>query len=425
MLQTLFGHPFIGGERMRSRVIGSWICGLAVLALPAMAALEPRGREIRLGVGATGRQVLPAAAASAAGTAIVWEHELQGLRGVFLAAGAAAGDEKVLVANDGPPSLPFEGEVISRRQPAVAFAPNGDLVVAWTEERAHLRAAPFLQDREVLEQDILVQRFDATGTALGRRFRINANPAGMQNTPRLAAHAGGFVAVWLDASGVAARALDVAGRPIGAETRVSEAAGLRPAIAFSQGRALVVWDGPDADEIGVFSRLLDNGARVAGPVQRVNVRTQDKQARATVAADGAGGFLVGWQSEHPEQWSGFYYVYGRKVTEAGVPTGGEVRLYSGSIGAGAPQIAPALAAIGRGRYLLTWIGWKNSFGPDVAGGELDASGAADGAAAWLTERRVRSTFRELAVASHGGGHVAVWESSDRNWTLSLRRLGSN
>ena len=409
-------HPFGAASRLG-------IAGLALLALPATAAIAPQGREVRLNAARDSRQVLPTVAGSTAGPAVVWEHQGAGLRARFLAPGAITGAELTLVTNQGVPSIPFTGEIVVRREPAAAFGPGGALLVAWTEERASIRTEPFHEIREVVDQDVLVQRFDRTGAPLGRRFRVNASPAGLQSGARVAAHGTGYVVVWQDGASIVARALDSQGRPAGAETRVA-AAGLRPELAIgSAGRALVVWDGDDDDEIGVHARLLDTSARAIGAAFRVNGTTLDKQARPTVAADAAGGFLVAWQSEHRELWNGFYYLYGQRVAGDGSLVGAELRLYAGQLAAGYPQIAPALTAGASGNFLLTWITWKNSFGPDVAGVELDAAGAVVGEAFFVTERRVKSTFRELAVGSDGnGGFLAAWESSDRRSALAARRL---
>ena len=401
----------------------TWAAGAALLALPAAAAIHPQGREVRLNTNIDSRQVLPVVAASAAGPAAVWEHQQLGLRGTFLAPGGPAGRELTLVGNNGAPSIPYVGEITVRREPAVAFGADGILLVAWTEERAFVETEPFHEVREVIDQDILVQRFARSGAPVGRRFRVNAAQAGLQHTARVAAHADGFLVVWEDAAGISARALDRQGRPTGSEARLSSAPGQRAELAIgADGRALVVWDGDDEDELGVHARLVDTAARPLGAAFRVNTTTLDKQARPTVAAGAGGGFFVAWQSEHREKWNGFYYLYGQEVSGAGALVGPQRRLYDGPLAAGSPQIAPALTAAGDGRFLLSFITWKSTFGPDVAGVELAADGSAAGNAFFVTERRVNVNFRELSVAGDGaGGFVATWESGGRT-TIAARRL---
>jgi large repetitive protein len=401
-----------------------WVACLVLVALPAAATIEPRGREVRLNANPGSRQVLPAVATSTAGPAVVWEHQQVGIKGLFLAPGTVSGTEVTLVANHGVPSIPFTGQIVVRREPAAAFGADGALVVVWTEERAAISTQPFFERREVIDQDVLAQRFDRDGRPLGRRFRVNAAARGNQRSPRLVAHATGFVAVWEDDRGLFARALDRAGRPVGTETRVSAGPARRPELAANaEGRVLVVWDGDDADAIGVHARLLDADARPLGAAFGVNTTVQHKQARPTVAAAADGGFLVAWQSEHPEHWSGFYSLYGQAVAGDGSPIGPEIRLYDGPLAEGSPQIAPSLAAAPAGHFLLTWITWKSTFGPDIAAVELDGLGVPVGTAFWVTERRVKTTFRELGVVADGaGGFLVVWESSARRATIAARSL---
>ena len=411
---------------MRQLASRLWVTGLVLLALPAAGVIEPEGGEARLNVNTESRQLLPALAASAAGPAVVWEHERAGIRGVFLAPGGATTPERTLVGNSPPSASPFRGNVVTRRQPAAAFGADGNLALVWTEERAYLATEPFYENRVVEDRDILVQRFDRSGTPLARRFRVNATAAGMQHTARIAAHADGFVVVWQEEGGLFARSLDAAGRPRGVQTRVSNVASQLQALAVSsEGKVLVVWDAADEDESGVFARLLGGNARPLGPTFRVNTTTQYRQGRPTVAADGAGGFLVAWQSEHPEQWNGFFYLYGQAIGADGAAVGPQLRLYEGSLAGGAPQIAPALASGSSGGFLLSWITWSNAWSVEVAGLELDALGAAVGDAFWVTERRIKPSFRDLAAVADGDGFLVVWESNAQKPAITGRHLAAN
>ena len=414
---------------MRSSLRSGWTAAcLCLLALPAAAEIRTDGAQVRVNRRTDFQQRNPAAAFSANGTNVVaWENDQRGIRAQFYkASGVPSGDEVTLVSNPDLPALPFAGTLFNRRDPALAFSASGDLLVAWTEERAFVRSTPFAETRRVEEQDVLLQRFSASGAPLGDRFRVNGNAAGLQHTPRLVSRPGGFFAVWEDGAtgSIVGRALDEKGKPVGDDVAIGEGSGqLRPALASNgRNRILVTWDAPDENQLGVFARLLDNGGAPVGPAFRVSTTTAYRQMRPAVAADDDGDFLVAFQSEQPEQYLGFFYVYGQAVDAQGGLMGPQVRLYAGSLGAGSPQIAPALASTANGHFTLSWIGWKDGR-INVAAVELDNLGAPVGQAVWISEKQIRPTFRDIAVVTNADGRVLIsWESSDRQPSIAARRL---
>jgi len=407
----------------------SAVC-LCLLALPVTAAIHTEGTQVRVNRNTDFQQKNPAAAFAPNGTSVVaWENDQRGIRAQFYkVSGIPSGDEVTLVGNPDLPPLPFAATLFNRRDPALAYSPNGDLLVAWTEERAFVRSTPFAESRRVDDQDIIVQRFSGSGTPMGDRFRVNADSTGLQHTPRLVSRPGGFFAVWEDAAtgSIVGRALDSNGRPVGANVAVGEGTGqLRPALASNgRNRILVTWDAPDSHQLGVFGRLLDNSGAPQGAAFRISTTTEYRQARPTVAAGDDGNFFVAFQSEQPERYLGFFYVYGQAVGAQGALIGPQVRLYAGGLGAGSPQISPALAAMNDGHFALSWIGWKNDR-INVAAVELDALGAPVGDAVWTSEKQIRPTFRDVAVAANGDGRALIsWESSDHQPSIAARRLNN-
>lgn len=401
---------------------------LFLLAPPAVAAMRTEGSQVRVNRNTDFQQRNPAAAFASNGTTVVaWENDQRGIRAQFYkVSGMPSGDEVTLVGNPDLPPLPFASTLFNRRDPAVAYGPNGDLLVAWTEERAFVRSTPFAESRRIDDQDVMVQRFSGSGSPMGDRFRVNADTDGLQHTPRLVARPGGFFAVWEDVptGSIMGRALDPLGRPVGDDIAVGEGTNqLRPALAHNgRNRILVTWDAPDSHQLGVFGRLLDNSGTPQGAAFRISTTTPYRQMRPTVAAGDNGDFLVAFQSEQPEQYLGFFYAYGQAVGAQGSLIGPQVRLYAGSLGAGSPQIAPALASMPDGHFAASWIGWKNDR-INIAAVELDALGAPVGDAVWTSEKQIRPTFRDVAVTANGDGRVLIsWESSDHQPSIAARRL---
>lgn len=403
---------------------------LCLLALPAAAAIRTEGAQVRVNKNTDFQQKNPAAAFASNGTSVVaWENDQRGIRAQFYkVSGMPSGDEVTLVGNPDLPPLPFAATLLNRRDPALAYGPNGDLLVAWTEERAFVRSTPFAESRRVDDQDVMVQRFSGSGSPMGDRFRVNADSTGLQHTPRLVARPGGFFAVWEDGAtgSIVGRGLDPNGRPVGDDIAVGEGSGqLRPALASNgRNRILVTWDAPDSHQLGVFGRLLDNSGEPQGAAFRISTTTAYRQARPTVAAGDDGNFFVAFQSEQPERYLGFFYAYGQAVGAQGSLVGPQLRLYAGSLGAGSPQLAPALASMPDGHFALSWIGWKKDR-INIAAVELDALGAPVGDAVWTSEKQIRPTFRDVAVTANGDGRVLIsWESSDHQPSIAARRLNA-
>lgn len=133
------------------------------------------------------------------------------------------------------------------------------------------------------------------------------------------------------------------------------------------GSFLAVWqsDGEDGDGFGVFAQAFDReGTAIPGlePIQ-VNqpldlVPTEPavgNQFAATVASDGAGRFVIAWQSE--DQENGGYDIFVRTGSFdpiAGLVFTDQVRANSAVIAG--DQTAPAVAMDDTGRYVVAWAG---------------------------------------------------------------------
>jgi len=133
------------------------------------------------------------------------------------------------------------------------------------------------------------------------------------------------------------------------------------------GSFVAVWqsDGEDGDGFGVFAQAFDReGTAIPGlePIQ-VNqpldlVPTEPavgNQFAATVASDGAGRFVIAWQSE--DQENGGYDIFVRTGSFdpiAGLVFTDQVRANSAVIAG--DQTAPAVAMDDTGRYVVAWAG---------------------------------------------------------------------
>ena len=378
------------------------VASLTLFALPVLAALAPRGSELRVNSRTDYQQRNPVAAFSTAGSAlVVWENDQMGLRARSYGKGGQPGAEFTLIENDWSPA---EERMVSRREPAMAFLSENTIALAWTEELANLSWVPFMENREVLEQDIYFQRFNTSGVPVGQRIRVNTTTSGFQSHPRLVVRGGNILVAWEDAEG------GIFGRWIGGqggEFRINQAPGAGVALAAGNNRVLAVWQGQDGSETGVFARLIDN-AGPAGNEFLVNTDTAFRQRRASVAADAAGNFMVAWQTDFAKTES---HLFAQMIGAGGNKVGGQLALDTG-VESGKVQMAPAVAFSGNGRFLVTWLAWPyNRAGLKIAGREFNAAGAAQGNVLWIAERQIERNFRRTAVASDGkGGFLVAWET---------------
>ena len=379
------------------------IASLTLFALPVCAELAPRGKELRVNSSTDYQQRNPVTAFSSTGNAlVVWENDQMGLRARFYGKGGQPGAEFTLAENTWSPA---EERMVSRREPSVVFLSENTFGVAWIEEVANLRWVPFMETREILDQDIYFQRFNGNGVPLGARIRVNSAATGLEGHPRVMARGGNILVTWEDAEG------GILGRWLngqGSEFRLNQAPGTGVSLAAANNRFLAVWQGDDGSESGVFARLFDFAGNAVGAEFLVNTDTEFRQRRSSVAADAAGNFLVVWQTDFAKTES---HLFAQLIGPGGNKVGGQRALDTG-VESGNVQMAPAVAFSGGGRFLVTWLAWPfNRAGLKIAGREFNAAGAAQGGVLWLSERQIERNFRRTAVATDGkGGFLVAWET---------------
>jgi hypothetical protein len=255
----------------------------------------PQGIEFQVNTYTTDRQTLPRIAADAAGNfVVVWTSLFQdgSAYGVFGqrydGSGARRGTEFQVNAYT----------TDSQQLADVAFESSGKFIVAFS--------TTFGQDGD--QNGISAQRFDAAGARLGAAFRVNSYTTGNQDLPRVAAAAnGGSVIVWRSASGqdgsgagVFGQRFDANGAPVSSEFAVnSYTTGAQdyPVVASAaNGDFVVAWSGSDGPSLDIFGQRYDAAGPRRGGEFRINTWTTFLQQSPSVASDGAGGFVVAWES---------------------------------------------------------------------------------------------------------------------------------
>lgn len=389
------------------------------LALPAAAAVAPDGSEFLVHRTRDSWQETPVAAFGPGGVSVVaWTDTRHGIKAqLYGPEGAARGPVLDLVQNQ-VPAVPGAGPARLALEPAVVFAADGALVLAWAEERGHLRVEPFFQDFELEGRRVMVQRFRMNGDPAGQALALSEATDRLESWPKLHALANGrFLAAWrsdgpdgADADGLYARHLGGVARPRGAEVRLSdEVDGEADYASFSEaseGRVLVTWEGccDAGGDLGIFSRLYDAEGQSFGPLRQINVETSRRQRRPWAAVAGDQGFLVVWQGILSRTEG---HVFGRFVGLDGEPGGAQFQV---SLGHGPVQVAPAIAAKPDGGFLAIWRDWMGvRFG--VSGVELDAAGTPVGVPFRLSTGKTQKSGRTSLATDGAGRFLVPWEKA--------------
>ncbi len=243
--------------------------------------------------------------------------------------------------------------------PSVAAIPGGGFMVVWRSD-----------DPDGDDQHVFGRRLAPTGLPAGPRFTVSEQPTSYP-MPAVAAGGSTVVAIWDEGDEILARRFDLTGTPLGSEFTVAgDEVGYYPGVAADPlGNFLVVWSNDDGSGSGIAAQPYDAlGVPQGGPIQ-VNTYTTNDQARPSVSADGAGNFVVAWNSTGQD--GDGYGVFAQRLDASGMPLGSEIPVNDGTDG---DQRYPSVSAHATGSFLVAW--WDDSdcfFCVDTRG--FDATGA--------------------------------------------------
>jgi hypothetical protein len=298
----------------------------------------------------------------------------------------------------------------SQAFPVVDLDADGDFVVVWQS----------YQDGD--ETGIFAQRFDSSGAPQGAELRVNTHTGGFQITPAVAVDADGdFVVAWAsrdqdgDDYGVFARRFNAAGVAQAAEFQISTYTAYdqyEPAIAATgAGGFVVVWQSAqDGSSYGVFGQRFNAAGVPAGSEFQVNAYTNNTQGAPSIAVNDGGAFVVAWSSVGQD--GNYYGVFGRRFNAAGTPQGGEFQINTRTVGG---QSTPVVDVDSSGEFLVGWV----SYGQDGAGSGVFARRFAATGVPVAAEFQVNvnasdeQTWPAVAVSA-GPTFVIAWQSNNQD-----------
>ena len=245
----------------------------------------------------------------------------------------------------------FSGQQYS---PAVAVAPDGSFIVAWEGPGSSI--------------DVWAQRFSKTGVRVGTEFLLNTTTGGNQKYPEIQYYPDGtFVAAFVDASQTVLQRFDAEGRTIGQETRISSGTGsvVLDGLCVRPDKSLLLTWTSGGD---VYGQFFDPNLQAIGTETRMNTYLTGTQQYSIPRVDGAGNFVVVWESD-AQDGSGTG-IYGRRFDKNFSPLSGEFAITTNTTN---NQYEPQIAVHSSGRFIVAWSDNNNRDGGGTAGGDSGAS----------------------------------------------------
>jgi hypothetical protein len=322
-------------------------------------------------------------------------------------------------------------------QASVAADAGGGFVVAWTSTGS--------AETDTNSSCIQAQRFDATGLPIGSQFQVNVHTPRAQHFPAVASlGAAGFVVVWQSyvgpvdpsAHGVLGRRYDALGAPLGGEFPVNTYTTghqRNPSVVATAGGFVVAWgseSSPADPAYSVQAQRFDGGGTPLGTEFQLNTYTTGTQRLPELAADGAGGFIVVWDSSGSDGTDvDLESIQARRFDADGIPLGPEFQVNTYTTGL---QAVPAIGENGNGGFVVTWLGYGSDGDDDAASSIqarlLDSSGAPVGADFQVNVYTTSYQAFPIAHPDGSGGFVVAWSSygsfgtDPTGWSAQARRF---
>lgn len=304
--------------------------------------------------------------------------------------------------------------------PAVAVDPLGRTLVVWISAAEGGDPGWGLRG----------QLYAADGTAQGGPFQVNSATTLNQDGPRVAATPDGdFVVVWESSVSTGG---DSAGRSIQARRFANDGAPLGPEFQVNTyttgnqslpdvgtdgaGEFVVVWEsagssGGDTLGSSVHGQRFSAAGLPQGVEFQVNTSTVGDQTSPRVAANPAGDFWVVFETNVAAGGDPNTSVQARFFDAAGVPANPEFTLNGYTDGG---QDKPAIAADATGTFLAVWqsfdSGGTDTSPPSIQGYLLNSIGEAMGDEFQVNTFTTGTQMRPTVAAFGASGFVAAWEN---------------
>lgn len=402
----------------RSAVLARSFAASCLVAAIALGQGSPNGGEFQVNQYTPGRQENASVASDSQGrTIVVWQSASSGdpTDGVqarrFDSRGVSLGEQfQVNTLTTG-----------SQAYPAVASAPSGAFVIAWSSDTNDPDGGGGVQ----------VRRYDSAGTPLGPEFPVSVSTAYGQSGARVTMDAeGNFVVVWSSAGSlgtdsswgsIQARRFDPNGLPLTGELQVNAYTTndqRSASVAISpQGGFVVVWvsdgsSGGDTSQSSIQGRRFDSSGTPLGADFEVNTYTTGYQYGPSVATDPQGGFVVVWHGEGPNGTQTYdSIIHARRFDAQGSPLGDQFQVNTYTTNS---QHRPSITVDSRGDFVVVWDSYGSTGDDDyylsIQARRFDAAGNPRGDEFQVNTYTTYDQMSPVIAADAAGNFVVVWKS---------------
>lgn len=401
---------------MKTREMGFWVLVLAVLSSSSASGVVPVGGEFQVNSFTLNFQKeVTVSSDGGSGFVVAWESDQQdgsnwGVFGQrFASNGSPAGTEFLV------------NSYTNTFQDDASAAPDGSggFVIAWS--------SGYGQDGD--NSGVFAQRYASDGLPVGAEFQVNSYTTSGQSTPDVGSDGGsGFVIVWHGARqddpattrfGVFGQRFASNGTRSGTEFQVNTVTAdsqFFPTVgADGAGGFAVAWVSSlqDGQQGGIFAQRFGSDGSRAGSEFRVNTFTAGDEDRPSLGADGAGGFVVAWESYGQDTSQDG--IFAQRFISNGSPAGSEFQV---NTHVPSSQYLPAVGSDGAGGFMVSWA----SSGQDGSNGAVMTrryfSTGAPATSEILVNTTTSSFQSEPALAAFGGQIAFAWQSFGQdgsNW----------
>lgn len=376
------------------------------LSQEIFASPVPQGNEFRVNNTTLNSQLKPSVASDSNGNyVVVWEVQqyeataqsfIWGIFGrLYDSSGNPRGDE-FRINNDNGGNLQFS---------KVAMDASGNFVVVWASGMRRFNSAGVPQGNQVSYNTVLCS---------------DGSPSSIYFDPSIAMDAvtGNYVVVWQPSCGpnigeIYGRRFNSQSEPQGAEFQINTyTSGNQgtPVVAMSGSGFVVAWQSQDQDGsgYGIYGQRYDAAVIPQGAEFRANTFTNNNQSNPTVAMDGSGNFVIGWESQQQNSGSAGD-IYAQRYDSSGLPQGSEFRV---NTSVNSSHHDPSFAMNSSGSLVATWF---RSMGPNnILARHYDTTGAPQGGEIFVTYTNVLTQFTPSATLSDNGNSVIVWASNEQD-----------
>ncbi|MCA9049660.1 MAG: hypothetical protein KDA89_13085, partial [Planctomycetaceae bacterium] len=245
--------------------------------------------------------------------------------------------------------------------PTAGLAEDGHALVAW-DESGYIFGQFLGTDGKPIHSDLFV---DISAATWDHNPEIDMLPDGRFVVAYDAYYGGGdwdaAMAIF-DSGGSLIRDVGYAPGTIDRET---------DAAISPDGKSVLVWSTRDfGTSSDILGHVYDSAGNLLVSLSQVNQTSAGTQSNPQVAFDGAGNFIVVWQSQ--DQDGSGYGIFARRYDSDGAPLGNEFQVNTVAAG---DQSAPVVDAADNGEFTVAWQGTGSDGRTHVYVRQFDSMGS--------------------------------------------------